>query len=96
MKKHTLNISTASILCVLCTVAAGNSFAAGSVRTLGGAGTYNGTTAAATRAATAARAGSLRISPSTTRSVSASTRTTSAGEWRQTAVLLFVYQKTAN
>ena len=83
MKKHTLNISTISVLCALCAVA-GDAFAAGSVRALGGTGTYNGTSAAATAntgssAINTARAGSLRISPSTTRTVSAATRTNDAG-----------------
>ena len=79
---HTLRISTISVLCVLCTVAT-NAFAAGSVRALGGSGTYNGTAAATTatagRTGTATRAGSLRVSPSTTRTVSAGTRTNSDG-----------------
>lgn len=80
MKMHTLRISTISVLCVLCTVAT-NAFAAGSVRALGGSGTYNGTVAAtAGRGATATRAGSLRVSPSATRTVSAATRTNASGE----------------
>ncbi|MBP5363755.1 MAG: hypothetical protein J6Y49_00180 [Alphaproteobacteria bacterium] len=80
MKKHTLNISVVSIMCVLCAVSVGDAFAAGSVRALGGTGTYNGTTAAATRSGTTtARVGSLRISPSTTRSVSTATRTNEDG-----------------
>ena len=40
MKNNTLNISIIAALCVFCT-AASDSFAAGSVRVLGGAGTYN-------------------------------------------------------
>lgn len=84
MKKHSLNISVVSILCVLCAVSIGDAFAAGSVRALGGTGTYDGTSAAATattatRGATATRAGSLRVSPSTTRSVSTATRTNANG-----------------
>ena len=79
---HTLRISTISVLCVLCTVVT-NAWAAGSVRALGGSGTYNGTAAATTatagRTGTATRAGSLRVSPSTTRTVSAGTRTNSDG-----------------
>jgi len=79
---HTLRISTISVLCVLCTVAT-DAFAAGSVRALGGSGTYNGTAAATTatagRAGSVTRAGSLRVSPSTTRTVSAGTRTNSDG-----------------
>ena len=76
MKKHTFNTSIIAVLCVFCATAAG---AAGSVRALGGTGTFNGTTAAATRGTSAARAGSLRISPSTTRTVSAGTRTNANG-----------------
>ena len=88
MKKHTLKISTVSVLCVLCAVAT-DAFGAGSVRALGGTGTYNGTAAAtsATTSSTAARAtraGSLRISPSTTRSVSTVTRTTPSGATEST------------
>ena len=84
MKKHTLNISIVSVLCVLCAASVGDAFAAGSVRALGGSGTYNGTaaavnTATASRGATATRSGSLRISPSATRSVSTGTRTNSDG-----------------
>lgn len=86
MKKQKLNISIVAALCVFCT-AGTNSFAAGSVRALGGTGTYNGTAAAttantsttATRAAVANRAGSLRVSPTTTRSVSTATRTNANG-----------------
>ena len=82
MKNNTLNISIIAALCVFCT-AASDSFAAGSVRVLGGAGTYNGTTAAtastAARGAAGARAGSLRVSPSTTRTVSTATRTNADG-----------------
>ncbi|MBO7066701.1 MAG: hypothetical protein J6W40_03710 [Alphaproteobacteria bacterium] len=80
MKKHTLNISVVSILCVLGAVSFSDAFAAGSVRALGGSGTYDGTTAAATRSGTTtARVGSLRISPSTTRSISTATRTNTDG-----------------
>lgn len=73
------HISIVSILCILCALPVSNALAAGSVRTLGGAGTYNGTTAAATRAGTVSRAGSLRISPTKTRTVSSGTRTNSDG-----------------
>ena len=79
MKKYMPHISIVSILCILCALPVSNAFAAGSVRTLGGAGTYNGTTAAATRAGTVSRAGSLRISPTKTRTVSSGTRTNSDG-----------------
>lgn len=79
MKKYMPHISIVSILCILCALPVSNALAAGSVRTLGGAGTYNGTTAAATRAGTVSRAGSLRISPTKTRTVSSGTRTNSDG-----------------
>lgn len=82
MKKHSFSVSFVSAMCILCAVVADNAFAAGSVRTFGGTGTYNGTAAAATAtrsAGAAARAGSLRISPSTTRSISAGTRTKADG-----------------
>ena len=82
MKKHTLyKVSTISVLCVFCAIAAN---AAGSVRALGGSGTISGTTAAATRGGTATRAGSLRVSPSTTRSVSTATRTNADGSTTST------------
>jgi hypothetical protein len=69
MKKHTLKISTVSLVCVLCAGVSAESFAAASVRTLGGAGTVNGTASAgtSTRATSSTRAGSLRVMPSTAR-----------------------------
>ena len=77
MKRHTLNISTVSVLCVLCTGLAGNAMAAGSVRTLGGTGTFDGTSAAstATRSVSSTRAGSLRVSPSSARLVTSAANT---------------------
>jgi len=71
MKKHNLKISTMSVLCVLCAGLTTNAMAAASVRSLGGAGTYDGTSAVATstRAVAPTRAGSLRISPAGTRLV---------------------------
>ena len=88
MKKNTLHISIMAALCVFCT-AGTDAFGAGSVRALGGAGTYNGTVAAtnantSSTAARATRAGSLRVSPSTTRSVSTATRTTPSGATENT------------
>lgn len=91
MKHNKLNISVVAALCVFCT-AGFDAFGAGSVRALGGTGTYNGTAAAANantsstaaRATTATRAGSLRVSPTATRSVSTATRTTPAGSTETT------------
>ncbi|MBR4475334.1 MAG: hypothetical protein IKP05_01465, partial [Alphaproteobacteria bacterium] len=72
MKKHNFKISTISVLCVLCAGLTTNAMAAASVRSLGGTGTYDGTSAASTstRAVTPTRAGSLRVSPAGTRLVS--------------------------
>ena len=69
MKKHTLKISTVSLVCVLCAGISAESFAAASVRTLGGTGTVNGTASAgtSTRATSSTRAGSLRVVPSSAR-----------------------------
>ncbi|MBD5389365.1 hypothetical protein HDR63_03880 [bacterium] len=69
MIKNILNISALSVICAVC--AATGAHAASTVRSLGGAGTYNSaSTAAAAKtsgsAITAARAGSLRVSPSST------------------------------
>ena len=76
MKTHTLKISTLSVLCALCTGLTTNAIAAGTVRSLGGAGTYNGTSAASTATRTApARAGSLRITPSAARLTTSSETT---------------------
>ena len=78
MKKHHLNISTISVLCVLCAGLTTNAMAAASVRALGGSGTFDGTSAASTstRAVAPARAGSLRVSPAGTRLVT----TTNSGK----------------
>ena len=72
MKKQNFKISTISVLCVLCAGLTTNAMAAASVRSLGGTGTYDGTSAASTstRAVTPTRAGSLRVSPAGTRLVS--------------------------
>ena len=75
MKKD-FNLSKISIVSVLCAAFVAPAFAASSVRSLGGAGTYVGTNAAAkttgssTRTnttATTARVGALRVNPSSTR-----------------------------
>ena len=75
MKKD-FNLSKISIVSVLCAAFVAPAFAASSVRSLGGVGTYVGTNAAAkttgssTRTnttATTARVGALRVNPSSTR-----------------------------
>ncbi|MDW2958247.1 MAG: hypothetical protein R8M37_00320 [Alphaproteobacteria bacterium] len=67
MKKE-LKISTLSIACVLCTAMAAPAFGAASVRSLGGVGTYNGTSSAASAkssagssAINAVRGGAMRV-----------------------------------
>ncbi len=90
MKKHTLKISTMSVLCVLCAGLATNAMAAPAVRTLGGAGTYSGASAAsASTRVGPTRAGSLRVTPSSARlitsnsgSASGSATSTSGGSQR--------------
>ena len=80
MKKHTLKISTMSVLCVLCAGLTTNAMAAGTVRALGGAGTYNGTSAASTATRSApARAGSLRVSPTSAKLVKSNSSATTSG-----------------
>ena len=70
--KYEVQISKLAIVCVLCTSAVSGAFAAASVRSLGGAGTYSGTSSAAnatgapSKAINAVRAGSMRVSPSGT------------------------------
>ena len=78
MKKHVLNISTVSILSVLCAGAiSSDALAAASVRSLGGVGTVNGTAAASTstRVTSSSRAGSLRVTPSSARVISTTNAT---------------------
>ena len=67
MKKE-LKISTLSIVCVLCTAVAMPAFGAASVRSLGGVGTYNGTSSAASAksgsgssAINSVRGGAMRV-----------------------------------
>lgn len=74
--KNKIITSALTIICVLCGGWVSDAFAAPSVRALGGAGTYSGTTSAAAAksggaATTSARAGSVRVTP--TAKVSAST-----------------------
>ncbi len=66
--KNELKISTVSIVCVLCaSVVSGGAYGASSVRALGGAGTYTSAASASKSGASTgvARAGSVRISPTT-------------------------------
>ena len=73
MRKE-LKISTLSIICVLCTAMVTPSFGASTVRTLGGNGTYVGTSSATTAkksGATTARAGSVRVTPSANKATTA-------------------------
>jgi len=82
MRKHILNIPFVVTMCLCAGVLFDNAFAAGSVRSLGGNGTYNGTTAAAAAthgAAATARVGSLRISPTKPRTLLTGMRTNSDG-----------------
>jgi len=81
MKNNTFKVSTLSVLCALCTGLTTNAMAAGTVRSLGGAGTYDGTAAASSTVTRAAptRAGSLRITPSTARLVTPSETSASTG-----------------
>jgi len=71
MKTHNFSISLFSVLCVLCAGITTDALSA-TVKTLGGTGTINGTAAAssATRVAPT-RAGSLRVTPSSARVVTA-------------------------
>lgn len=79
MKNHTFGISLISVLGVICAGLSTDAMAAGSVRALGGTGTYNGTSAAATSTRTApARAGSLRISPTSARLITTTNNNTSS------------------
>ena len=75
---YKLKISSLAVLCALCATGT-DAFAASSVRTLGGAGTFTGTTAATTGPSAASRSGSLRISPSTSRAITTVTRTNADG-----------------
>ena len=82
--KNELKISTVSIVCVLCASAVSGAYAASSVRSLGGAGTYS-SAASASQSGTStgvARAGSVRIAPTTGKTTAvkpANSPSTSAG-----------------
>lgn len=81
MKKE-FKLVSASVIGLVCASLMTPSFAASSVRSLGGAGTYTGTTSAtqaasATKATTAARAGSIRVDGSTRVNSGSSLRTPS-------------------
>lgn len=78
--KYEVQISRLAVFCVLCTTAFSGAFGAASVRSLGGAGTYSGTSAAAngSSAITAARAGSMRVTPSVGTATSASSASKTA------------------
>lgn len=81
MKKE-LKFVSASIVGIVCASLMSPSFAASSVRSLGGAGTYTGTTSAAKAATsgsavTAARAGSIRVDSGTRVNTGAALRTPS-------------------
>ena len=81
MKKE-LKFVSASIVGIVCASLMSPSFAASSVRSLGGAGTYAGTTSAAKAATsgsavTAARAGSIRVDSGTRVNTGAALRTPS-------------------
>ena len=82
---HDLKISRLAVICVLCAAVVPSAHAAASVRTLGGAGTYSSASSASSAKATgnaggtsAARAGSVRVSPTSAVKSSAVSGTTSA------------------
>ncbi len=83
--KYEVQISRLAVVCVLCASAVSGAFGAASVRSLGGAGTYSGTSAASTGrpsgAINAVRAGSMRVTPSakTTSASSSNKGTTTTG-----------------
>ena len=90
------NISILSIVSVLCAAVVVPSYAASSVRALGGAGTYNRASSAASAKASGAentaRAGSLRVGGTTGGTRSSSTRGSSAprlsiGKYKATKAL---------
>ena len=69
MKTHNFSISLFSVLCVLCAGITTDALSA-TVKTLGGAGTINGTAAASNTTRVApTRAGALRVTPSSARLV---------------------------
>jgi len=84
--KNELKISTLSIVCVLCAAIVAPANGATAVRSLGGAGTYSGTSSAATAksgtttstAANAVRAGAMRLGASSDGSTRAAATRTAA------------------
>lgn len=78
--KNKFKISTVSIICALCVSVMADAYGASSVRTLGGAGTYAGTASATQSAGSTgvARAGSVRISPTTVSKANTTTPANSA------------------
>ncbi|MCM1294640.1 MAG: hypothetical protein NC311_03700 [Muribaculaceae bacterium] len=78
--KNELKISTLTIVCVLCATAFSGAYGASTVRTLGGTGTYTSASAASASNTGVARAGAVRVTPSSGKAVATtkSTATTSA------------------
>ena len=75
--KNDLKISKLAIVCVLCTAVSG-AYAASSVRSLGGSGTYTSASSAAeANANSSVRGGSVRVTPSS--GVSGASTTVNAG-----------------
>lgn len=90
--KNELKISTISMICVLCASGVPGAYGASSVRTLGGAGTYTSAASASQSGGGAgvARAGSVRVSPTTTKATTAkssNTASTTAGRAAATSRL---------
>lgn len=71
--KNELKISTISMICVLCASGMSGAYGASSVRTLGGAGTYTSAASASQSGGSTgvARAGSVRVSPTTVKATTA-------------------------
>lgn len=85
--KNELKISTLSIVCVLCAAFAAPAFAASTVRSLGGAGTYVGASSAAAAktsgkaggsGVSSVRGGSVRVAPAAKTSAAGATSSRSA------------------
>lgn len=72
--KNELKISTLSIVCVLCVSAFPGAYGAASVRSLGGTGTYTSASSAASAGTSGAmRGGSVRVTPTTGKTTTATT-----------------------
>lgn len=81
--KNETKTSKIAILCALCTVMATPAMAAAPVRSLGGAGTYSSASSAASSkatgsAATATRAGTMRVLPTTSKVATGTNATTNS------------------